>query len=71
MLFDFNFKIKSIYKFYTFTTKTDFRNVSENRKFRRKNKAKPSQSAHFAIFFFFQKITVFIEKRNTLTGFLL
>ena len=32
---------------------------------------KPSQSAHFAIFFFFQKITVFIEKRNTLTGFLL
>ena len=46
--------------------KTDFRNMSKNRTFRWKNRAKLSQSVHFATFFFFQKTTVFIEKQKTL-----
>ena len=40
-----------MYKFYSFTVKTDFKNMCENWEFRRKNKAKASQGAHFAIFF--------------------
>ena len=46
--------------------KTDFRNMSDNKKFRRKNRANLSQSGHFCHLFFFQKTTVFVEKRKTL-----
>ena len=44
-------KNKSIYNFYAFAIKTDFRNMSEIREFRRKNKEKSSQSANFATSF--------------------
>ena len=49
----FHYKNKNIYNFYTFTIKTGFRNKSWYRRFRWKNRAKPSQSADFAPFFFF------------------
>ena len=44
--------------------------MSENRRFRRKNRTKPIQNAHFATPFFFQKTTVFIEKQKSLIDFL-
>ena len=46
-----SYKYKNIYNLYAFMIKTDFRNMSKNRRFRWKNRAKPSQSAHFATFF--------------------
>ena len=45
-------KNKNVYNFYAFMIQTDFRNISENRKFRRKNRAISSESAHFATFCF-------------------
>ena len=45
-------KNKKIYNFNAVTIKTDFRNMSENRRFRQKNRTKPSQSTHFAPFYF-------------------
>ena len=51
----FYYKNKNIYNFYAFTIKTDFWNKSGNRRLRRENKAKPSQSTHFATFFFSKK----------------
>ena len=47
--------------------RSDCRNMSENRKFRRKNRAKLSQSAHFATFFF-QKTTALIERKTKNTN---
>ena len=59
--------------------KTDFRNMSENReldekkkkkkkkgsrKFRRKNRAKWSQSAHFATFFFKKPLHLLKNKKH-------
>ena len=69
-------KIRICIIFYAFTIKTDFRNISENGKFKQKNRAKPSQSAYIATFFIFQKkviiiTTVFFEKRKSLIDFLL
>ena len=46
----FHYKKKYIHNFYAFTIKIDFRNMSESREIRWKNRAKPSQSVHFAIF---------------------
>ena len=63
-------KIRISIIIYTFSMKTDFRNMSENRKFRRKKGAKPSQNAHFATFFF-HKNTAFIEKQKIQINFLL
>ena len=42
--------------------------MSENRRFRRKNRAKLSQSVQLATFFF-QKTTAFVEKWKTLIDF--
>ena len=47
----FYYKNKNMYKCYVFTIKTDLRNMSENRVFRRKNRAKQTQKTHFAAIF--------------------
>ena len=57
----FNNKNKNSYKFCAFMIKTDFRNMSENTEFRLKDRAKPSQSAHFTTIF--SKSTEFIKKK--------
>ena len=52
----------SVY-FYAFTIKTDFKNMSENRRFTRKNRAKPSQSSDFdPPPFFFPKKPLYLLK---------
>ena len=65
----FHHKNMNICNFYAIMMKTDFRNMSESRRFRRKNRAKQSRSSHFATFFL-RKTAVFVEKRKTLVDFM-
>ena len=57
-----------MYNFYAFTIKTDFRNMSKSREFKRKKK-KQNPLKVLTLPTIFQKPTVFIEKRKTLIDF--
>ena len=57
---------------YTFTIKTNFRNMSKNRRFRRKKKEREQSRLKMLILPpFFQKTAAFLEKRKTLAVFTL
>ena len=66
----FLYRNKNFFNFYVFTIKTDYKNVSESKKFRRKTEQNRLKMSTLPPFFFFQETTVFFEKRKTLNDFL-